>query len=285
MRSEAQPLIEFFSLKRDLEVREFEQFIGEDLRLTISGVGGVRTASILSYVISQEKDVSSSFYLLIGVCGSRSNTVELGEAFLINKAKQNETRKVFFPDILFNHNLKEGGIESFNYVVEKKLFEDTSYANKWEGTPEELIMNDLVLVDMEAAYFFEAGQIFLPPHRVHCLKIVSDFLDIGMVTKDYISRLISENMPLVENVVGNLLDFSKYLNEDFIRQEEWQVVEQISKNLNLTHYMRKEFVELYKIAKAKGKITEEDLLPYLNCVARSKNERKRLYTEIKSKLL
>jgi hypothetical protein len=58
------------------------------------------------------------------------------------------------------------------------------------------------LVDMEGAGFFEAASSFLPPHRIFCLKVISDFMDGVRLTKKQISALVSRHADEVARLVA-----------------------------------------------------------------------------------
>ncbi|MGC8765862.1 MAG: hypothetical protein ACP5QT_08285 [Brevinematia bacterium] len=260
---EARPLIDFYNLKKDLSITDFQQFRGEEIKLSITGVGGLRSASILSYVLAKEKTTC----LLIGVCGAKNKKYGIGELFLINKAIQNETKKVFYPDILFDHKIKENSIESFNRVVENIAID-----------------SEAELIDMESAYFLEAGQIFLPPHKVFILKIISDYLEISHITKEFISSLIEKNISEIDNIIKILMGFPLEMQDTILSEKEHYILEKISTNLSLTLYMKNELFKSYKIAKMKEKISIEKLIPFTARISKSKAERKIIYEEIKKLL-
>jgi nucleoside phosphorylase len=264
--SEAKPLIEFYNLKRDFEVTHFQHFKSEKLTLSITGVGGIKASTILSYFLGSKKDEENSFCLLIGVCGTKNRKYEIGEIFLINKAIQHSTKKCFYPDILFPHSLKENSIESFENVVDSTI---------------EVIEENLV--DMEAAFFLEAAQLFLSPHRTQVLKIVSDYLEIKNITKEFISKLVERRIEEIDLILKALKSFDS-CSTDVVLPEEKIALENLFENLKLTYYMKKELYDLYRIAKVKNNISFDSLSQFLSIKVSSKLDREKVYERIKSLL-
>ncbi len=260
---EAKPLIEFYNLKKNFEVLEFQNFRGKNIILSVTGVGGIRVASILSSVLATEPK-EEMFCLLIGVCGTKNESIPLGELFLINKAVQFNTKKRFYPDIIFGHNFKENSIESFDKII-----------------TDENIKTECELIDMESAYFLEASSIFLPPHKSHVLKIVSDHLDIRHITKEFISSIVEKNIHKIDKFIKNIEKFLSSSKREILSKEEIKVLEKISEKISLTHYMKNELFELYKMAKIKGKIKTEDLFPFLIFYPKTKIVRKNIYAQLK----
>ncbi len=262
---EALPIIEYFGLKKDFNYNEFEHFKKDDLSLSITGVGGIKVASVFSYLFSQKKD---DFFLLTGVCGAKNKEINIGDIFLINKAIQNDSKKKFYPDIIFNHNLKENSIESFGKVI-------NSYSSDIEGE----------LIDMESAYFLEAAQFFSSPHKSHVLKIVSDHLDVKNITKDFISEIVEKNLKNINDIINTLQELHNFEQKETISIEENKVLLAIKENLNLTEYMKNELFSLYKIAKVRKNFSIENLKEFSQYKAKTKQERKKYYDKLKNALL
>ncbi|MCX7821517.1 MAG: hypothetical protein N2258_07585 [Brevinematales bacterium] len=265
LHPEATPIIEYFKLKKNFNTTEFEHFTSDNLSLSIAGVGGIKVASVFSFLFAQEKE---AYFLLVGICGAKNNLINIGEIFLINKAIQNDSGKKFYPDIIFNHVLKENSIESFGKVI-------TSQNLISEGD----------LIDMESAYFLEAAQFFMPPHRSHVLKIVSDHLNVKHITKDFISKIIEKNLDNINQIITILQEFSQYEQKILISNIEKDFLIKISENLKLTEYMKKEFFNLYKFAKVKKGFSTKELEDFLKYKITSKQERKKTYESLKNRLL
>ncbi len=260
LHNEALPIIDALKLKKDFSIKEFEHFVSDDISLSITGVGGIKAASVLSFIYSRSKD---SYFLQIGIAGTRNKEYEIGNIFLINKATQNESKKVFYPDIIFTHNLKENSIESFNRVV-------TDPSLSLEGE----------LIDMEAAYFLESAQFFSPPHRSQVLKVISDYLDVKNITKTFISKLIEKNLSNISHILEKLQKLLKKEKKEILSNEEIENLNKIFSILNLTEYMKNELFSLYKIKK----ISLEEILNEIKPPI-TKSERKKIYERIKQKFI
>ncbi|WDC84242.1 hypothetical protein PL321_18815 [Caloramator sp. mosi_1] len=123
------------------------------------------------------------------------------EVFLCNKIKDNETNFTFYPDILLKHPFKEAGIETFSRVVIKEEVSEQ-------------------LVDMEASALYQAASVFLKPHQIFFIKIVSDYLNIENIDKDIILNIIGKSVDKVVEWINNIKDALNYKEEVLTREEE-----------------------------------------------------------------
>jgi hypothetical protein len=264
---EAKPLIEHFKLQKILSSK-FEIFSNNQIFLILTREGIIRssigTTFLLTRFSAQEKDIAIN----LGICGAKNRNFQKGDIILCHKIINHYTKKAFYPDIIVNHDMKEGVLESFMIPVKKDIKEEI------EGD----------IVDMEGAGFFESASFFLPPHNIHCIKIVYDFLDYEKIKKEEISNLIYHHIPKIENFIYSLLELNEYEKLPFEEENIKDMVEKLKDSLNLTFSMTHELEKYLKgYIIRKGNIPKE-IFDFLNIKANSKKERKEYFERIKKLL-
>lgn len=265
---EAKPFIDRFSLKRDNTSNKFQVFKNDDVILIVTGTGSINIACGCTYLITKFEANKYDTFLNVGICGSIDYNVKIGTAVLCNKIINNSDKREFYPDMIFKHPFKEGSIESFNNVVKKSSLNDN-------------ICGDFV--DMESAAFFEAVSIFMPPHRIYCLKIVSDYLDSDNFKKEDAANLIKFNC---ENICSWILDINSEIAKpkDIFSERDMDYISEIVDNLKLSVSMQNELKKL-----AKGyKIRNENLIlalePFTQIYCQSKYEGKMYFEKLVEQL-
>ncbi len=185
LMAEAKPLIAHLRLKKDFSVKEHELFLGEETELIVSGIGKIKAAIATTALLARHKGRTDLCLINIGICGSVQHC-ENGAIYLVNKITDNATGKSFFPDILLKHALPEASLSTYDTPVSKESGHELS--------------SDLV--DMEAAGILIAAQMYLYPHQILCLKIVSDRLEGQPLSKGLIENLFNANLAAIEQVIG-----------------------------------------------------------------------------------
>jgi hypothetical protein len=147
-------------------------------------MGKVRSAICTTAVLSSLPSPESVIAVNIGIAGCRPGTASTGDLLLINKITDASSRLRFYPDILLRHGLPERSLVTHDAPVTCPPESD-------------------VLVDMEAAGFFQAASAFVPPSQILVLKIVSDYCDGSQVTPEAASALVAEKIPHIATVVDD----------------------------------------------------------------------------------
>ncbi|MCY6369586.1 hypothetical protein [Clostridium ganghwense] len=268
MYCEVSPFISYLGLKKDNEVTSFQVFKNDETVLIISGVGSVASAIATTYMLTKYKAEPYDLFINIGICGTKKQEIEIGNTILCHKIINHDTKKKFYPDILFKHPFEEGVLETFSTIINREMY------CEFEGD----------LVDMEGAGAYAAAAIFLPPHQINCIKIVSDFLEGDKVTSKKVSELVGDNVPLI----------SKWMKErqksccqpsKIFTEEEVNFLKKISNNLRLTESMYHQLNQLSKHYKIRfGNILEVSK-PFLHIQCKSKNEGKRYFAKLKEQLM
>ncbi|RKD29545.1 hypothetical protein [Thermohalobacter berrensis] len=267
MYCEAKPFIKYLNLKRDNSIKKFQVFKNEQFVLIISGTGVISSSIATTYLLTEFNSKPSDTFINIGICGGKNKGLDKGEVVLCNKIIHHDTKRTYYSDIIFKHPFREGSLETFSNVVNKDMFST--------------IKGDIV--DMEGAGTFKAASIFLPPHRIYCIKIVSDFLDSESLTKEEISKLLENKVPLISKWIKEIED-AYSLSYKIFTDEEEKVLEIVTKNLKLTITMEYKLRELAKYYKIHSKDLIEVIKPFLNITSKTKKEGKDYFERLKKRL-
>jgi hypothetical protein len=106
---------------------------------------------------------------------------------LVHQAVDRATGQRFYPDILFSHNYGEATLHTVDRPME---------------APAEEMEEDLI--DMEGAAFLQAAGFFLPCHRAHIVKVVSDNLALDSINREAVTRLMENALPAVEHIIESI---------------------------------------------------------------------------------
>ena len=154
---EAKPLIQALSLKKRADQTHYQQFLSEegDLCLTITGVGPLQAAAVTASVLT-DYDAGAQDQLLSLGTAARQTTCP-ASMYHVNKITEAVTMRDFYPDMLLNTGLPEASL-----ITGAKLYtkQESGYAAD--------------LYDMEAVAIYQAASMFLGPHQMNFLRIVTD---------------------------------------------------------------------------------------------------------------
>lgn len=183
---EAHIFIQKYNLIKNQENTWFEEFYNKtaSIRLTITGVGEIAAAAVVSSVCSLYKPAQNDLLLNIGLC---AHTAQNNGIFLCNKIIEQSTGKIFYPDMLYHHNFSEGTI-----VTGMRL---------WNG---EDYNNIIAMYDMEAAAVYQVGIHFFGPHQMLFLKIVSDKGFAEEVSKERTALLMEQYQDCIFDFIKQL---------------------------------------------------------------------------------
>lgn len=164
----------------------FRCYGDEDRMLVLSGTGKVRCALAVSWLITRFPALREGVLLNAGVAGCPAH--EIGSVHLVNQAIDTATGKRLYPDILFTHPYGEATLHTVDRPLEKVA----------AG------MGETDLIDMEGSVFLEAAQLFVPCHRAHMVKVVSDNLTPEKVDRNAVARLMENALPAVEHIIESI---------------------------------------------------------------------------------
>ncbi|MCY6484934.1 hypothetical protein OW763_11330 [Clostridium aestuarii] len=268
MYCEAKPFISYLGLKKDMKSTKFQVFKNDEVVLIISGVGIVSSAVAVSHLLTKYKDEVCNLFFNIGICGVKDENIKTGSIFLCHKIICHDTKRNFYPDILFRHHFNEGVLETFSTVVNNEMKQEI------EGD----------LVDMEGAGAYQAACMFLQPHQIHCIKIVSDLLDGENLTQSKVSEVIQGSVEDIYAWIKIRKDAwcpdIKVLNE-----EEEILLNKIRENFKLTTSMDYKLKRLAKQYKIRSKNLVDVMKPLCTIECKSKNEGKRYFAKLKEQFM
>ena len=261
---EAKPLISLFNLKKDNTYTKFQVFSNENTKLIISGTGKIKSATALTYLISN-KDIKENDYIInISFIASSNNNSQLGEIVYISKIQNAYSDTTFYPEMIYKHNFLEGSLTTFDKIVEKKI-ENIEY------------------IDMEAYGFFQTASIFFKKDKIIVLKIISDILKEKLEDRILIDfkneNLFNENYKKIYDFLLKFVN-TPTDNENNFNNNEQDLIKKVLENLKLSDTMTYDFFNILKYLKIKYR-NIDILKKYENIEVNSKVQGKKIFEEIK----
>lgn len=264
LHCEAKPLIDRFELKKDPDSHKFDLFENDTMILIVSGIGKIRSAVASTYLLSKRNSTDVSVILNLGICGAFGKEHKIGELHYINKITDHAGGRQYFPDPILRLGLREASLETFDNPVEK--------------TNGLRVESDLA--DMEASGFFQAASMFVETHQIYCLKIVSDFLELSNISKDFISSLIRDRMGDLERILTACKSFHTP-DPDLLTNMDLELISKISVNLKLTRSQHHQLIERIRSAKVRKNYRPEKLSPFSSEEIKTKNDNKNAFNRIR----
>lgn len=273
--AEAKNIIDHYGLKKEKspETVRFDVFANDSIRLVITGVGEINAAAAVSniggaYGISPDDEI-----LNVGCGAGFSNETCLGSIFLGNKLTEQMTGRTFYPDMLMKTNLMECEIVTVTRVLN-------------EGS-------DSVVYDMEAAAVYQAAALFVGPHRMHFIKLVSDAgerIDQSKITELFAlqEEKICGYIDMLLSVGGNKASMDdKTKGKNTVAESAWNM-DRLICDMRCSKVMGDQLAQLIKYCRLSGIDYKAVLDEYytnglLPC--ESKREGKKCLFELKQRLL
>lgn len=269
--NEAKPFIDHYQLKKVPHTSKFQVFRHDDMVLVVSGSGAFQSAVATTYVLTRFGHDETSNILNIGIAGAvqKEGPYQEGDPVLCHKIVHHDNGRAYYPDILAEHRMKEGSVETFAYPVGEAVRSDVSAD----------------LVDMEGAGFYEAASSFLSPHQIYCVKIVSDFLEPSAVSPQKVTRLVARTLSELEDLIEVARGITA-IHRDVLTEEDHRLLKQLAGNLKLSQTLSHQLTQLAKQYRLRtGKPLTGLLDDYTELVIESKHEGKICFEQIKERLL
>lgn len=164
---EARPIIEELRLKHDPASRKIPVYRSDKTLLVVSGIGKLyaAVATVHAYHIAEQPEDCHLFN--IGMCGGVIDSVALGQVLRIHKIWDAANGRQYFPEMLLDMPFEDASLGTFDKPV----------------TTSDRLNLPCDLVDMEASGVFQAARLFIAPHQMTFIKVVSDCLNF--TPKDY----------------------------------------------------------------------------------------------------
>ena len=144
------------------EQNHFQVFSDENnqIQIVITGASAIAAATAVAECSTRREPDSGDFLINYGSCAGRKN-IPVGTVSLCNKLTQTVDGRTFYPDILYRHPFGEAELYSFPTVQDQKSFQQFLNKDAGAGNGEKGI-----LVDMEAAAIYQAGNYYYAPHQM-----------------------------------------------------------------------------------------------------------------------
>lgn len=271
---ECSELIKHYNLKkRQPDSRlKFDVFESDDIKIKviITGTGAVMAAACVSSIATYFGIEPYDVIINVGTCAGQN---EAGHIFVCNKITEAVTGRTFYPDMVVKCDIAEAEIVSEAVPVDAyKLQEDCS--------PK--------LYDMEATAIYQAANMYVGPHRMGFVKVVSDNGDISKLTPEHVKQLMAEATPYIVNYIDRFLAQNNIGVTGNSHEEDVLFVQKLCKDLHCSKTMENQVVQLIKYLKLEGC----DYKSYINSLyemeklpAHDKKNGKVCLDEIKRELL
>ena len=272
---ECSGLIKHYNLKKRQTDKyyRFDVFENENqpVRIILTGQGSVMAAAAVSGAASFFGIKAEDAIINVGTC---AGDYEPGQVFICNKITEEATGRTFYPDMILRSGMPERELVTAPVVIRKSIHE---YANKDS--------HNMALYDMEAAAIYQAANLYVGPHRMGFVKVVSDNGDIEGLTPDFIKGLMAEAVDEIASYVDRFVADT----HDMCRAEEsTQFTNQLCKDLHCSKVMENQVRQLIKYLSLEG----TDYMTYINKLydegrlpAHDKKNGKVCLDEIKRELL
>ena len=269
---EAKPLIQALSLKKCAAQTHYQQFLSEegDLCLTITGVGPLQAAAVTASVLTDYDAGAQDQLLSLGTAArltqheysernedpqaqaERPVTAEAARKdisderaertasmYHIHRITEAATKRDFYPDMLLNTGLPEASL-----ITGAKLYtkQESGYAAD--------------LYDMEAAAIYQAASMFLGPHQMNFLRIVTDqgLSESEAVAPQslatHVTDCVEQQVDTIVAVVDKLraLTAAEAAGHHVLTENEQQLVNKLISDAHFSKVMADECVQLIRYA-------------------------------------
>lgn len=313
---EAAPLIRHFNLKKDLSRRDFPVFRRADIILAVSGTGKVQAAMAAAALLTANPPTERDVLLNIGFCGicmpvadteaqrpdlvcsglagysGRAATIPAGTILSIWKVTDVDTGRDMYPDVFYRLDCPAAILQCHAVPVMREMGEmrehwpDSSITRS--GPPQ------IVAVDMESAGVMAAARIWLAPHQVILLKIVSDHLEpAGQVrtaaNKERLERFMTDQLAVVDQVIASwqakTAPDPSTTSASALPEIDTALLDQVAATLRLTAAMRRLLAEDVQKARLLGKDPMPLLRQSLAAAPQGKPAARQIWLQLRKEIL
>ena len=237
LKSEANPLIQYFNMKQESGNGSFRLFSSGEIKLIVSGTGGISSAIATTFLLTKynAKKTDILFNIGLSACnftdpGSKNH---VGNMFIINSVKNQIGDRNYYPDMILKTSLPEASLITLDRI--------------WRKNNPDYEFDDNILIDMEGAYIYEAALKFLYSHNVFILKVISDFGYSETFSGEFADKLIREKSGEIAKLIFKTIEWSEYINSANKNYDNDEFIKEISQMLMLTGYQIIELKKLYRL--------------------------------------
>ena len=169
LRQEAAVLIRELDLKPcNISLQCYQN---DNTILTVTGTGPYSAAAACGAVLCRADKNGSDLVINAGIAASLCGAAK-GSLYTVNRIHDCSSGRDYYPDLVPLSGYPEAGLctGAVPYHTGDPIIDEPG--------------NGPLLYDMEGAGFYHAASLFLSPHRIRLLKLVSDFGDTDKLTFD-----------------------------------------------------------------------------------------------------
>ena len=264
---EAKPLIQALGLKKRAAQTHYQQFLSEegDLSLTITGVGPMQAAAVTASVLTDFDAGAQDQLLSLGTAAAL--TACPASMYHVNKITDAATKRDFYPDMLLNTGLPEASlITGAKLLVAQDTWaqvEARQDVKSRQDTTDDSVSSILGarlaaprLYDMEASAVYQAASMFLGPHQMNFLRIVTDQ---GLSESEaiapqalaaHVTACVERQVDTIVAVVDKLraLTAAEDAEHHVLTENERQLVDKLIADAHFSKVMADECVQLIRYA-------------------------------------
>lgn len=188
LHCEAKPLIVHFKLSKAIDAIYplflSQEFSSQGIRLVVSGVGRVATASAIAYLFTKMGEEKNQAWLNYGIAGHKS--APIASWFNVNKITEPLTGVSWYPARFPREEIKVSRLMTVDVPC-------SSY-------------EDDLLYDMEASAFMATALKFTSTELIQVMKLISDNENssIKQINKNQVKALFDENLDLLLSCIQTL---------------------------------------------------------------------------------
>ena len=231
---ECSDLIKHYNLKKRQSDKHYRFDVFENevspIKIIITGQGAVLAASAVSGAVSYFGIDGKDAIINIGTC---AGNYELGSVFLCNKITEYVTGRTFYPDMLIKSSIRECEIVTVSVPVKE---------------------NDIALgklYDMEASAIYQAANIYVGPHKMGFVKVVSDNGNYDNLTPDMVKTIMADATGVIVQYVDDFVEVEGKV-EALSRSLDATYVNQLCADLHCSKSMENQVEQLIKYLSLEG---------------------------------
>ena len=251
LKPEARPVLDHFGLRSLSDAPRIYHNADAGISLTLSGIGKSAAAGAVARTHGYFDADRSHAWLNLGIAGHAD--LPVGQAAIIKKVTDAASGQTWFPSRVFPVTIPAHDLLTLDEP-------GSDYREE--------------LFDMECAGFFRAVSDVATLELAQALKIVSDNADtpLDSVNPALAGRLVQQNLPVIENIIEQLLTLSELLRDlndtgpDYhaiTRQRHFTVSQQHQLRSVLRKWRALQPGDRSPAERAAGKKTAAEVLHYL----------------------
>lgn len=238
---EAAGIIRYYGLKRQDMDKRFQVFAKDNIILTVTGTGLVMASSVVACVLTHYGAGKKDLLINIGTCAGMEGRSGI---FLCHKLRDEMTGRTFYPDLLWKSDLAQAEVTTVAKIL---TGEDIRRRN------ESLTEDEVMLYDMEAAAVYQAGSLFMGPHQMSFVKVISD---AGVNSEKNPQRILSDIQELMKNYLKEIVNYIDKMSEvdrilednmaDPVTAQEQDRLDGLARDLWCSQSMKNELKQYYR---------------------------------------